>query len=408
MMMVMTPRLMSSLYNNRNKRRCKTEMNVKSIVTILLIAVVSMAFVGSASAATYYVNPGDSIQATINGAADGDTIVLNDGDYTENVVVNKSVCILSYGLYEYWHDEGWEIGGDYFFWWTFNEYYYDWNYTYEYDGAVIVTADNPRQDVFKVESDDVCIMNIDVDFDISGSGYYGDSDSYYWWFPWYGWWYLGYYEYDWSVHDNPMGIAGAYKSDAAGVHVTGATGTDLFNLLITGCDNGVKLENAADVSIELCEINGNDKEGILMLDTTGVLIADSVVLNSGKRGIEAENCADVELDQVAVVNSKKNGIDFTAVDGVLMYVVAVEDNGKTGVKLEDCTDVELVYSYIVNNGRSGLTMTDCDGTAVTDNEIAYNTKYGIKTHNAVNVIFDNNDVHDNGKADVKHFTSGSP
>lgn len=390
-------------------------MNAKSIVMVLLIAVVSMAFVGSASAATYYVNPGDSIQAAINGAADGDTIALRNGAYTENVVVNKSVAIVSRGVdvdYESHHCK--ECHHDYY-WWVYWKTDYTTSvcwayYAYHYSGEVSVTAADPTKDVFRVESDDVLIMNIDVDYDASGSYVYASWDYtvYYWWFPYKDVDCTKTRFWEYHAHDNPMIISGAYKHDAAGVYVAGASGTQLRNLILSGNDNGVILDGASDTAIIDCEVNNNDKEGILMLDSTEVYVYNVIVIDSGKRGIEAENCADVELDQVAVVNSKKNGIDFTAVDGVLMDTVDVEDSGKTGVKLDDCTDVELVYSYIANNGRSGLTMTDCDGTAVTDNEIAYNTKYGMKTHNAVNVIFDNNDVHDNGKADVKHFTSGSP
>ena len=35
-----------------------------------------------AEAAIWYVNPGESIQASINAALDGDTILLADGEYT--------------------------------------------------------------------------------------------------------------------------------------------------------------------------------------------------------------------------------------------------------------------------------------------------------------------------------------
>ena len=51
--------------------------------------------VGCASAATHYVNPGESIQAVVNAADLGDTIIVRDGTYTENVDVNKRLTIQS-------------------------------------------------------------------------------------------------------------------------------------------------------------------------------------------------------------------------------------------------------------------------------------------------------------------------
>ncbi|VUT28052.1 MAG: Periplasmic copper-binding protein (NosD) [Candidatus Syntrophoarchaeum sp. GoM_oil] len=41
------------------------------------------------SSAIYYVNPGESIQAAVNAASPGDTIIVRDGAYAENVYVNK-------------------------------------------------------------------------------------------------------------------------------------------------------------------------------------------------------------------------------------------------------------------------------------------------------------------------------
>lgn len=48
----------------------------------------------SVEAATWYVNPGGSIQAAVNAAAPNDTIVVAAGSYPENVVVNKNLILL--------------------------------------------------------------------------------------------------------------------------------------------------------------------------------------------------------------------------------------------------------------------------------------------------------------------------
>jgi len=378
-------------------------MNAKAIAMFLLIAAISVGFVGSAAAATtHVVNPGDSIQATINDAADGDTIVLTGGNYTENVVINKSVAMVSAGVCA--DIEAFVIAaeGDYdsSYWWMPDvELFYVGYVDVEYDEQVIVTAANPKQDVFKVESDDVLLMNIDVDVAGSTSGWCPDIiwEEYYPYF-WYGATVWG----DYSINDYPMGVTGAYKSDAAGVAVDGATGTTILNLEVCANDNGVVLNSATNTEIGHVVCLANNKEGIRMLDSEGVLIRDTIVADSGKRGIEAEDCADVELTQVAVTNSKKDGIDFTNVDGVFITTVFVADGGKTGIKLDSCNDIELFDSLIEDNGRNGLSMVDCDGTAVEDNEIVYNAKYGIKTRNTGNVAFVNNDVTDNGKGDVKH------
>jgi len=60
-------------------------------VMLLLVAVTAMA------QTTWFVSPGQSIQAAIDGAASGDTIQLVAGTYVENIVVNKRLNIIGVG-----------------------------------------------------------------------------------------------------------------------------------------------------------------------------------------------------------------------------------------------------------------------------------------------------------------------
>lgn len=72
----------------------------KISVLCVLLGIVALAFLLALqhveAASTYYV-PGDygSIQAALNGATDGDTIIVRDGIYYENVGVNKRLTIRS-------------------------------------------------------------------------------------------------------------------------------------------------------------------------------------------------------------------------------------------------------------------------------------------------------------------------
>jgi nitrous oxidase accessory protein NosD len=63
---------------------------------ILLLILLSA--IGMASAADIIVGEGTgntTINAALTNATEGDTIIVSDGTYTENIVVNKSVIIRS-------------------------------------------------------------------------------------------------------------------------------------------------------------------------------------------------------------------------------------------------------------------------------------------------------------------------
>jgi len=376
-------------------------MNSKPIAMFILIVAVSMIFVGSATAARYYVNPGDSIQAAINGADDGDTIILNDGNYTENVIVNKSVAIISKGVDEYYSENVDEYTRYWIFWWR---YVSSHNYTYENDGSVTVSALNPRQSIFTVESDDVTIMNIQTEEESSGvyTTYYN------YWLPQWNFYprnkNVTYWEY--SCFDNPMGLTGASKSDAASIEVIGADGTQLINLVIYNNDNGIKLIDATDVTIEDVQISDSDKEGITASGCDGVYIHDCTIVDSGKRGIEIDDSVDVDMEHVLVLNSDKSGIDLSSVTGVSMYNVVADGAGKNAICLDQCTDMDIECGAGLNGGRSGLYMNYCDDGYVGCNEFADNDNYGMKIMYTNNVVFDTNDAHDNGE-DVKEHADGA-
>jgi nitrous oxidase accessory protein NosD len=66
----------------------------KALIIVVLFATLTFLSVGCVSAATkHYVNHGESIQAAVDAASSGDTVIARDGTYTENVDVNKSLTI---------------------------------------------------------------------------------------------------------------------------------------------------------------------------------------------------------------------------------------------------------------------------------------------------------------------------
>ena len=83
------------------------------IITGILISATSLPI----GAATRCVNPGgtggcsSSIQRAINAAAPGDTILIGNGIYTENVVVTKPLTLLTHFLGT-WQTPWWEDGVD--------------------------------------------------------------------------------------------------------------------------------------------------------------------------------------------------------------------------------------------------------------------------------------------------------
>ena len=74
---------------------------IKRISLFIIFFTIITVFIGAVSANNWTVNPGDSIQATINNASVNDTITVNDNDsnytYTENLIINKTLTLKTTG-----------------------------------------------------------------------------------------------------------------------------------------------------------------------------------------------------------------------------------------------------------------------------------------------------------------------
>jgi len=96
----------------------------------VLLALLFIAYTGTASASTIYVPDNYStIQSAVNAASPGDTIIVRDGTYIENIEVNKRLTIRS------------ENGSD----------------------STIVRAEDPKEHVFEVTEDYVNISGFTVE-----------------------------------------------------------------------------------------------------------------------------------------------------------------------------------------------------------------------------------------------------
>lgn len=63
----------------------------------VIILLAGLACTGSASAMDWHVNGGESIQVAIDNATDGDTIIVHEGIYEEQLYIAKSIDLKAGG-----------------------------------------------------------------------------------------------------------------------------------------------------------------------------------------------------------------------------------------------------------------------------------------------------------------------
>jgi nitrous oxidase accessory protein len=80
--------------NRKKVSSAQISLRKKDSLAAALMIVILLFAVASVSAADYQVHEGESIQAAINMSNPGDTIIVHNGTYTENVVVNRSNILI--------------------------------------------------------------------------------------------------------------------------------------------------------------------------------------------------------------------------------------------------------------------------------------------------------------------------
>lgn len=236
-------------------------------------------------------NPWESIQYAINQAADGDTIYVGAGDYTENITVSKSLTVESL----------------------------------EGRDTTIVTAADPGENVITVTADGVTISG----FTVTGYGEYM-----------YGIFLDGieldkvidcvisdnlcttslssppsatYPEGDKS--DSPCGVTAYIFADGIGLYYADDN-TVTGNICTSNGSTGIYISNSSGNIVSGNECNENYR-GIAINCSTGCTILNNVISNNTNYGIETDESTDILVRQNDITNNSR-GIDC---DSVLSTVV---------------------------------------------------------------------------------------
>jgi parallel beta-helix repeat protein len=311
------------------------------IVFVVLIA--TLAFtnvsVGHASAATYYVNPGESIQAAVNAANPGDTIIVRDGTYTENVDVNKQVTIES------------ESG----------------------PANCIVQAANPDDDVFAVAANYVIISGFTVQ---GATG--GDSRL----FSGICLWGVNHCKISNNkVLNNDFGILlrdsssnnsisnNFVLSNYEGIGVWfSSSSNDILNNDVSSNYRGIVVWNSGNNNILNNNLSNNGRDAIYFQGSSENIISSNDISNNGF-GIEFCGSNKNTISNNNIWNNDR-GIDFWSTT-----------NNNT-----------ISYNTIMNNNYQGIVLTEAsNNNTISNNNIRNNNYYGILLRDTSNnTIYLNN------------------
>ena len=340
----------------------------KALIFAVLFATMAFVSVGCASATTHYVNPGESIQTAVNTADPGDTIIVRDGTYTENVNVNKHLTIKS------------ENGSD----------------------VTIVQAKNSNDEIFKVTANYV---------NISGFTVIGAIGHIYW--P------AGIYLYD---SCNSTIANNNVSNNGIGIRLLCTNNNTISNNNVSNNKYGISHEGGSNNVIANNSVSNNEY-GMFVRSSNNIIANNNV--SNNRYGIHIYNSCYITLRGNQLSNNKYNfGIDgcklklfihdidmSNKIDGKpIYYLVNVSnylvssDAGFVGVinsnnvTVKDLTLKGVLFAYtrnsrienvIASDSMQGFSLRYSSNNIIANSNIS-NNEYGIYLEESSNNITNNN------------------
>ncbi len=258
----------------------------------------------------------NTIQEGINDANDGDTIIVMDGIYTENVDVNKRLTIKS------------ENGS----------------------ALTIVQAANPDDHVFEVTADYVNILGFTVKGATHRAGIYLDCIDYC-------------NVTNNNISNNEYGIV---LFDSSNIEINNNTITNAKKAIICDSSNSTIYNNV---------IVNNSGYGIGCIHSSNSIITNNIITNNGF-GIECYSYSNPIITTNAIISNYNYGIScFESSDPTITYN-NISDNGADGIFCS-CSSPTLIGNTISNNYDYGIRLICTSNTTIIGNRLNSNREDGL-------------------------------
>ena len=362
---------------------------VVKFVFLAFAFLILTAFASVSEAKTIYV-PDDyeKIQWAVDNATAGDTIVVRDGTYVENIDINKPHLTIK-------SENG--------------------------SANCVVKAANSNDPVFYVNADNVTIKGFTV---TGATGYY------------YGYYYpkAGIYLYnsnysrieDVNASDNSHGIYLRYSNNNIitnnnissnnydGIHLYDSSNNIITNNNISNNDDGIDLDSSSNSIITNNNILNND-DGIDLDYSNNNTITNNIVSNndngiylrySNNNTITNNNASLNYWDGIYLDSSSNNIITNNIVsnnyDGIYLWSLSNNNtiannnilNNDDGIYLDSSNNI--ITNNIVSNNGYGISLYDSSNNIITNNNISLNYWDGIIfLHYSSNNIITNNNISSN-------------
>jgi len=312
-------------------------MKQKAIIQICIAMLLVLVATSPALAATTTINSG-SLQAAINAASAGDTLIIS-GTFTENVVVNKTITIQSTGT-----------------------------------APASIKPLNVALPAVWVKSPDVTINTV------KATG--GEN--------------IGIKITANNVHLQNVDVS----KFQYGIHVESCSGSEIVSSNIhNNTKDGIYLKKASGYLLEGSKSVNNDANGISLVTSTNGQITGSTI-SKNKKGIELSSSSTGNtIQNNQLISNNYQAISLATCSGNIINNNQITGSGKEAILLTASTSNTISQQNVSSNKDNGIQLTRSTGNIISNNLITNNKGTGIYLEKSYNNQLAGNTMSNNKEYD---------
>jgi parallel beta-helix repeat protein len=342
--------------------RDRQDRNLKRVLILIILVFLFSAFVCTASVATtWYVHPGELIQGAVNMASDGDTIIVKDGTYKENVEVNKRLTVRSEKVSEKCIVQAFAVTADYvnLSGFTIEGATSAGIRLREVEHCNILNNRVSGKDygIYLDKSNDNVLNNINAYSNRHGF-FVGGSDK------------------------NSLTNNRANSNSYTGIYLTSSNGNILVNNTALRNDYGIRSSSSYDNNLIGNIVSNNNEEGIQVSSSNRNILSNNSVEYNEYDGIRLSQSDNNILSNNSVEYNEYDGIGLWDSNNNILVNNSAVDNKYRGIYLENSISNILTNNSADENRDQGIHLKNSNNSALTDNAVSNNGDNGIYLHSS--------------------------